>query len=132
MKLFQQMTNTFLLNDFYTIDHQATSDDGKVTATILLNENHAIFKGHFEEMPVVPGVCQTQIIKEILQEHTKQNVMLSKGINIKFTGMIVPHLHPKVSVELTVKQDNSIYTVDAKLYFESTIFTKFKGEFILV
>ena len=126
------MTDTFLLNDFYTIENQTIFDDGKITATIVLNENHPIFKGHFEQMPVVPGVCQTQIIKEILQEHTKQNLILSKGINIKFTGMIVPHAHPKVSVELTVKQDNGIYNVDAKLFFETTIFTKFKGEFILM
>ena len=126
------MTDTFLLNDFYTIENQSISDDGKIMATIVLNENHPIFKGHFEQMPVVPGVCQTQIIKEILQEYSKQNLMLSKGINIKFTGMIVPHVHPKVSVELTVKQDNGIYSVDAKLFFETTIFTKFKGEFILM
>ena len=126
------MTDTFLLNDFYTIENQSISNDGKIMATIVLNENHAIFKGHFEQMPVVPGVCQTQIIKEILQEHSKQNLTLSKGINIKFTGMIVPHAHPKVSIELTVKQDSGIYSVDAKLFFETTIFTKFKGEFILM
>ena len=126
------MTDTFLLNDFYTIENQSISDDGKIMATVVLNTNHPIFKGHFEQMPVVPGVCQTQIIKEILQEYSKQSLMLSKGINIKFTGMIVPHVHPKVSVELTAKQDNGIYSVDAKLFFETTIFTKFKGEFILM
>ena len=126
------MTDTFLLNDFYKIENQTISDDGKIMATIVLNENHSIFKGHFEQMPVVPGVCQTQIIKEILQEHTEQNLVLSKGINIKFTGMIVPHAYSKVSFELTVKRDNGIYSVDAKLFFETIVFTKFKGEFILM
>jgi 3-hydroxyacyl-[acyl-carrier-protein] dehydratase len=82
-------------------------------------------------MPVVPGVCQTQLIKEILQEETKKNLVLSKGTNIKFMAMIVPQEHPKLSVEIGFKKENDIYSVDAKLFFDAIIFTKFKGEFIL-
>ena len=73
------MTDTFLLNDFYTSENQTLLSDGKISATILFNANHPIFKGHFEQMPVVPGVCQTQLIKEILQEEIKKNLILSKG-----------------------------------------------------
>jgi 3-hydroxyacyl-[acyl-carrier-protein] dehydratase len=124
------MTDTFLLNDFYTIENQTFLSDGKITATILFNANHPIFKGHFEQMPVVPGVCQTQLIKEILQEEIDKNLVLSKGTNIKFMAMIIPQQHPKVSVEITYKSENSVYSVDAKLFFDTIIFTKFKGEFI--
>lgn len=80
-------------------------------------------------MPVVPGVCQTQIIKELLQEETKKDLTLTNGNNIKFTGMIVPTQHPKVNIEITYKQEDNQYQVDAKLFFENTIFTKFKGTF---
>lgn len=125
------MTDTFLLNDFYTIENQTLLSDGKISATILFNANHPIFKGHFEQMPVVPGVCQTQLIKEILQEEINKNLVLSKGTNIKFMAMIVPQQHPKVFVEITYKSENDIYSVDAKLFFDTIIFTKFKGEFIL-
>lgn len=125
------MTDTFLLNDFYTIENQTLLADGKISATILFNANHSIFKGHFEQMPVVPGVCQTQLIKEIFQEEIKKDLVLSKGINIKFTGMIVPQEHPKVFVEITYKSENEIYSIDAKLFFDTIVFTKFKGEFIL-
>ena len=51
--------------------------------------------------------------------------------NIKFTGMIVPQEHPKVFVEITYKSENEIYSIDAKLFFDTIVFTKFKGEFIL-
>ncbi len=124
------MTNTFLLNDFYTIENQTLLSDGKISATILFNANHPIFKGHFEQMPVVPGVCQTQLIKEILQEEINKNLVLSKGLNIKFMAMIVPQEHPKVFVEINYKIENDLYSVDAKLFFDTIIFTKFKGEFI--
>lgn len=125
------MTNTFLLNDFYTIENQTNLDNDKIVATIVLNPNHPIFKGHFEQMPIVPGVCQTQIIKEILQQTIHKNLFFNKGINIKYTGVIIPSKHPKVFIEMFVKQNENIYTVEAKLFFETFVFTKFKGEFTL-
>jgi 3-hydroxyacyl-[acyl-carrier-protein] dehydratase len=126
------MTNTFLLNDFYTVESVVTGDAGTTSATIVLNTNHAIFKGHFEQMPVVPGVCQIQIIKEVLQQQVQQNLTLIKGDNIKFTGMIVPSQHPKVQLEFSFKKEENNYTVDAKLFFENTTFTKFKGTFTVL
>lgn len=126
------MTNTFLLNDFYTLEKSTLSEEEKIFTSIEFNANHHIFKGHFEQMPVVPGVCQTQIIKEILQEKIKKNLVLLKGTNIKFTGMIVPSEHPKVFIEMSYKFESNVYKVDAKLFFEAITFTKFKGEFILV
>jgi len=122
------MTNTFLLNDFYTVE-KIQHEENKISATIALNQQHAIFKGHFEQMPVVPGVCQTQIIKELLQNEIQKEVTLTKGDNIKFTGMIVPTQHPKVNVELSYNKEENQYKIDAKLFFENTIFTKFKGTF---
>ncbi|MBI3520723.1 MAG: 3-hydroxyacyl-ACP dehydratase [Bacteroidetes bacterium] len=123
------MTTTFLLNDFYTVMSAKKTENGVLLATIVLNVNHPIFKGHFEQMPVVPGVCQTQLIKELLQEETGKNLTLSIGNNIKFTGMIIPTTHPTVQVELNYTEANEQYIVDAQLFFENTIFTKFKGTF---
>ncbi len=123
------MTDTFLLNDFYTIASIEKNTEGVLLATVKLNAEHAIFKGHFEQMPIVPGVCQTQIVKELLQGETNKNLRLTKGNNIKFTGMIIPTQHPLVQVELTYKEENTSYTTEAKLFFENSIFTKFKGVF---
>ncbi len=122
------MSNNFLLNDFYSVD-STTKTETTLSVTVSLNQEHAIFKGHFEQMPVVPGVCQTQIIKELLQEELKTDLTLTKGNNIKFTGMIVPTQHPKVFVEIIYKTENNECLVEAKLFFENTIFTKFKGSF---
>lgn len=123
------MTNTFLLNDFYTIESIEKKSPNILLASIDLNESHPIFKGHFEQMPVVPGVCQTQIIKEILQQELNKDLTLIKGDNIKFTGMIIPTQNSKINLELTYKEIENQYVVDAKLFFENTIFTKFKATF---
>lgn len=124
------MPTTFLLNNFYIVKSKAQTSDNVIEIQIELDANHSIFKGHFEQMPVVPGVCQTQIIKELLETELKQSLLLHKGNNIKFTGMIIPQTHPLVNVEVIFFKTDNIIKVDAKLYFESTTFTKFKGEFI--
>lgn len=124
------MSHTFLLNDFYTIDSFEKKEENAFSGQIKLNVNHNIFKGHFEQMPVVPGVCQTQIIKEVLQNELGLNLTMTKGDNIKFTGMIIPTQHPVFSIELKHKKDDLNYIVEASLFFENTIFTKFKGTFI--
>ena len=126
------MTTTFLLNDFYTIKSSELIDDNKLMAEIFLNKNHDIFKGHFEQMPVVPGVCQTQIIKELLQLHLNKDLSLHKGDNIKFLAMILPTQIENIMIELNFKNESENYQVDAKLFLETTIFTKFKGTFITI
>lgn len=83
-------------------------------------------------MPVVPGVCQTQIIKEVLQKELDMDLLMSKGDNIKFTGMIIPTQTPTFLLDLKYKKDETNYTVEASLFFENTIFTKFKGTFIQI
>ena len=122
------MIDTFLLNDFYSIDTE-TTENSTVSATIILNEKHPIFKGHFEQMPVVPGVCQTQIIKELLQKNSNTNLTLTKGNNIKFLATIVPTQHKIIQLEIVYKLVETTYVVDAKFYFENITFTKFKGTF---
>ena len=125
------MNNTFLLNDFYTVD-KIEHQDNMVKATVSLNAAHSIFKGHFEQMPVVPGVCQTQIIKELLETQMNKTLLMTKGDNIKFMGMIVPQQHPKVNVEISYSLAETTLKTDAKLYHENTTFTKFKGEFVII
>ena len=124
------MSDTFLLNDFYTINSFEKKEDNSLSVQINLNVNHNIFKGHFEQMPVVPGVCQTQIIKDVLQNETGMNLMMTKGDNINFTGMIIPTQTPVFSLELKYKKEEINYNVEASLFFENTTFTKFKGTFI--
>lgn len=113
------MTDTFLLNDFYTIQSTNKTDDSTIVVTIKLNANHDIFKGHFEQMPVMPGVCQTQLIKELLQQELGKNLTLTVGNNIKFTGMIIPTQHPIFNVELKYTPTENQYVVDAQLFSET-------------
>ena len=118
-----------LKNDFYTVKENKPSENG-LNAVIELNPAHAIYKGHFPQMPVVPGVCQVQIIKEMLEEQFDKTMTMITGDNIKFTGMIIPTQNQIVNMEMTwSKSEDGSIKAEAKLFFEATIFTKFKGTF---
>lgn len=126
------MATKELLNDFYKIIALDSSNTNSIKSEIELNPAHTIFKGHFETMPVVPGVCQLQIVKEIIEKVYAQKLQLIKGDNIKFTGMIVPTNHPKVSIEINIKEENNLLNVDSKLYHENTTFTKSKSSYKII
>ncbi|MDF2449147.1 MAG: 3-hydroxyacyl-ACP dehydratase [Bacteroidota bacterium] len=125
------MNQTFLLNDFYEVI-ASQNEENRITASIRLNASHNVFNGHFEQMPVVPGVYQTQIIKELLQQLLDVNLTLTHGDNIKFTSMIIPTQHPELSIEIAYKETESGYTAEARLFREELTFTKFKGTFKLI
>lgn len=123
--------SSFLKNNFYSVS-ETWLGDNSIKATVKINSAHPVFKGHFPQMPVVPGVCQVQMIKELLEENTGTNTMMINGDNIKFTGMILPDKSPVVNLEINFTKTENIYTVDAKLFFGEQTFTKYKGKFILL
>ncbi len=120
--------SSFLKNKFYNVSDSSLNDN-RITATVNINSAHPVFKGHFPQMPVVPGVCQVQMIKELLEENTGVSTMMISGDNIKFTGMILPDKSSVVNVEINFTKTENIYVTDAKLFFGEQIFTKYKGKF---
>lgn len=119
---------TLLQNTFYSIKEISNTEDS-IKACVAIHPTHEVFKGHFPQMPVVPGVCQVQIIKELLEQTINKSTMMVAGDNIKFTGMILPDKHPTVNLEMTFKNSEGVLTVDAKLFSGEIVFTKYKGKF---
>src|ERR1044071_10333224 len=117
-----------LKDDFYKIKEKTVTDN-KISAVIELNPAHEIYKGHFPQQPIVPGVCQMHILKEMLEEATNKKLRPGNGDNIKFTGMIIPGQTSLVNVELTYENKEGMIAADAKLFSGETVFTKYKGKF---
>lgn len=78
-----------LAGDFFTIE-QTEISIGHVSAVIRLNPDHAVYNGHFPGNPVVPGVCQVGMVKEILNSALQGDFLLSDSKMCKFINMINP------------------------------------------
>ena len=126
-----------LLDNFYSIIDQDEIDDAigavdnpvrKFIFSIKLNPEHPIYKGHFPGNPVVPGVCQIQIIKELTSLILKKDLVIYKSDNIKFLSMILPAITPllKVSIDIKEKEPGCWYIASVILK-EDQVCLKFKG-----
>lgn len=104
---------------FYHITSQQVADSGELLYDIKLNADHDVFKGHFPGQPVVPGVFTTQLIHELVENHTGKKLRFIKARKIKFLMMIDPTVGTEVRVKLTVKPDGDEYTADATAFFKN-------------
>jgi len=122
-----------LQKTFYKVQtiQQKTDDTEtirKFSARVEINPSHPIFDGHFPGNPVVPGVCQIEIIREIAMEILKKPVLLCKSDNIKFLSMINPLTHPLLDIDLDMKFRTADATdITAVIRWEMDLFMKFKG-----
>ena len=118
-----------LLGSFYKI-LSSNREHGAIKARVELNAEHAIFKGHFPGRPVVPGVCQLQMMEEILSQVLGKKLKLKGAAQIKFISFVDPALHPLLDVDLKVeKEENDSVLISGNYIWEQMIFLKFKGEF---
>jgi 3-hydroxyacyl-[acyl-carrier-protein] dehydratase len=110
-----------ILQDFYKILSEEKVSDSKYIVTILVNEKHEVFKGHFPGNPIMPGVCMIQIIKELTESITKSSVMIQSLANVKFMALINPEATPELRLELDVTTtEDGLVKVKNTTYFNDT------------
>lgn len=121
-----------VLKNFYKILSEEKTGDSKYNFTILVNEKHEVFKGHFPGNPIMPGVCMIQIIKELTESITKSSLMIQSLTNVKFMALINPEVTPELRLELDVttteeglvKVKNTTYFNDTTALKLSTVYKK--------
>lgn len=114
-----------LLKDFYKVLSLDKTDGQKYLAVILINEKHEVFKGHFPDNPVMPGVCMMQIIKELTEEITASHLMMQSLSNVKFMALINPQVTPELRLELDITEvEDQIVKVKNTTYFNETVALK--------
>lgn len=115
-----------LLEDFYTfLYHEPTP--GSVKAKISINRNHKILKGHFPGLPIVPGVCMMQIVREVMEVMTKKSLSLISADMMKFLSVINPDQNQEVDVAVTYTETDGKYLINATLFFGEVTFFKLKA-----
>ncbi|MCK4662760.1 MAG: hypothetical protein KAT68_07840 [Bacteroidales bacterium] len=120
-----------LIKNFYKIVNIKHSNNS-IIGKIILNEKHNVYKGHFPAQPVVPGVIQIQIVKEILSETINKNLLLKNAGNIKYLALLTPSENRELNVIIEYKQeDNNDYNVKASINSSNTTFMKLKGVYSL-
>ena len=114
-----------VLKDFYKVISEEKTTDSKYVITILVNEKHEVFKGHFPGNPIMPGVCMIQIIKELTENITQSTLMIQTLSNVKFMALINPEATPELRLELDiVTTEDDLVKVKNTTYFNDTVALK--------
>jgi 3-hydroxyacyl-[acyl-carrier-protein] dehydratase len=114
-----------LLNNLYTID-QVSENENTIHASVLLQAEHDIFKGHFPEHPVLPGVCMLEMIEEITGGFLHQHLRIVSAPMIKYLQMIDPNKDPLIQFEIIYEKDPDNLLAQGKIYSGTRVFMKFQ------
>jgi 3-hydroxyacyl-[acyl-carrier-protein] dehydratase len=115
-----------LLNDFFYIK-KIKSEGSFLNGALLINKEHKIFEGHFPSIPIVPGVCMMQMVKEIMEHHLGRKVLLRSGDNVKFLSVINPREHSEIEMAIQYEESHDGIKLNASLFAGATIFFKLKA-----
>lgn len=119
-------------NDLFGIGKIAL-EDGAISATLNINPDSEILKGHFPGHPVVPGACMLQIVKEVLEDALGDPVQLKKADQLKFMIMIDPANTSVVQLDISYQHtDGGAIGVTAKLSNPEAVYFKFLGSFVKI
>lgn len=117
-----------LINDFFNITNKATTEDGFVY-DIKLNKDHKIYEGHFPDMPIAPGVCLAQVVKELCENHLGQDLKMLSSRSMKFMAVLDPTKDADVSVNIKLKEEDQVFTIRANCKNETTSFFKIDAKY---
>jgi len=117
-----------LLNSFFFIESIEYTNE-VVRASLRLEKEHAIFNGHFPSLPVVPGVCMIQMVKEILESQEGKRLLLGEAPNIKFLSVLTPYENELVdsSISIDERLGDNLMKVSATINAGSITFFKMKA-----
>jgi len=87
------------LNNLYKVT-ELIAGPQSLSASIILDPSHEIFKGHFPGAPVTPGVVQLQIVKELLEQHLVKNLRMKTMRVCKFIQIINPEETPEIRIDI--------------------------------
>ena len=96
-----------LKDSLYHITRQQ-AEDMPLQYEVLLDEQHFIYKAHFPEEPITPGVCIIQIAEELLEYYLQQDYEIQQVKNVKFLSVLSPKQTPRVTYifdKLTISED---------------------------
>ncbi len=104
-----------LSGSFFTL---LSSDipDGTGTYGLKLNPEHFIFRCHFPEQPIVPGVCIVQMLSELLSDYAGRHLYVKEMRRVKFVRPVYPGVTPELLYRVvSYKDDGEAVCVSAVL-----------------
>ena len=116
-----------LLNKLFTYKLLEGDSISSLKFRITIDGNHKIFEGHFPGNPITPGVCQMEMVKEILSDFLGKELFYRTVSDMKFINMWIPDDLELVYLDLTIIEFEDGYKIKARIYTEIKTYFKLRG-----
>ena len=103
---------TIKMEKVYSILEVHENEDD-INYLIDINFSHPVFKGHFPEKSVLPGVMMCDIVRYLVSDKLGVKVQLVLANNIKFLKMVVPSKDNTYNVKISIVEDQKRYNIRA-------------------
>lgn len=121
-----------LVDNLYRVVTSET-EDRVIRVHMEVNAAHEIFNGHFPEVPVLPGVCMVQCIKELIEESLHIKTRIDKADMIKFLSMLNPVESNSIIAEIIIKEKSETGIIfQASLKNEERFLLKYSGSLFIL
>jgi 3-hydroxyacyl-[acyl-carrier-protein] dehydratase len=104
---------TILNNVLYKVLSHETNDAATIYH-VALDKDCFIYKAHFPNNPITPGVCMVETALELLEDLTDKQLEISEAKSIKFLHILSPIETPEVDFSFS-KLENTEDSVKVKV-----------------
>ena len=116
-----------MMKPIYTIISK-NEIDSKWIFFVELDQDHIIFKGHFPELPIVPGAIQVEMVRELAESIFKKKIKLKEARSIKFIKMVLPSSSAQVEIVMVINELDDVKVI-AEIKIDGTVHSKIKANY---
>lgn len=91
-----------MLDNFYTIEHLDYTPP-LLVGEVSLIEGHEIYRGHFPERAIVPGVCSLAIVKALAERALGHRVAIRHIGTCKYIALLEPATAGRLSYRIELE-----------------------------
>ncbi len=117
------------MNHVFSI-YQTNKIDQSFHYQAKIDMYHSVFKGHFPDQPVVPGVCTMNMLKLCFADALGYAVRYDYIKECKFLSVIVPQEHQVLDVKFDFKTVEDKLNVIAEVSYNGNKAIKLKATLV--
>ncbi|MCR4665089.1 MAG: beta-hydroxyacyl-ACP dehydratase [Paludibacteraceae bacterium] len=115
-----------MISDYYSIEQL---DKLSGVARVRLNRDSAVYKGHFPDNPVSPGVCNIEMIREVAETVHGGRLRIRRIKQCRFTTLITPLIHRELEVRVMLQeQEQGHYRLTGTLGEGEAVYMSLKAD----
>ena len=118
-----------LIENYYKVNDIIAGTE-KTLFIISLNPDCEVYEGHFPGIPISPGACNIQMIKECAESIAGKHLFMNNLQHCRLTTLITPLVYPQVEVTIFMEKKADVYKLKATIGKGEEIYLELKAELI--